>query len=71
MMGPALDEREIQRRLDACSKHRKNMMQPSTPEGFWIPYFEETPVDSDRVDEQSIRYQFKSLNDIIQESQQY
>lgn len=70
MMGAALNDREIQRRLDACSKHRKDMALPNTPEGFWVPYFEDTPVDNNNK-EQSMQYRLKSRQDIIRDSQLY
>lgn len=45
MIGPGLSDREIQRRLDACSRHRKDMDLEETPDGFWVPFFAPTQRD--------------------------
>lgn len=68
-IGAGLSDREIQRRLDTCSRHRNAQDLPSTPEGFWIPYFVATQ-EEDKQDT-LVHYQLKSKKQMLDESAQY
>lgn len=59
-IGAGLTDREIQRRLDACSRHRTNAQNelPATPEGFWVPYF----VDTQEEDKKETLVHYRQKN---------
>lgn len=44
-VGRTMTDKEIQERLNACSKHKKNTRVPDTPPGYWDIKFPETPED--------------------------
>lgn len=73
-MGSRLSDRDIQKRLDACSRHRQDVRElPSTPEGFWVPYFEDTqPQQPVPVgDPALIAYRLRNRQQVLDESMHY
>ncbi|XP_077271925.1 LOW QUALITY PROTEIN: uncharacterized protein LOC143902683 [Temnothorax americanus] len=38
----SLSKKELQKRKNQCSRHRRKYERPNTPEGFWNPEFPET-----------------------------
>lgn len=83
-MGSRLSDRDIQKRLDACSRHRRDVRElPSTPEGFWVPYFEDTPPppepmpaqqprpDGERRPPALVDYRLRNRQQVLDESMHY
>lgn len=82
-MGSKLSDGDIQKRLDACSRHRQQPVRdaPSTPEGFWIPFFEDTQPDDDRqktaaaaavtVADAPIAYRLLNRQQVLDESMRF
>ncbi|XP_011688261.1 PREDICTED: DNA endonuclease RBBP8-like [Wasmannia auropunctata] len=38
----SLSKKELQKRMNQCSRHRYKYERPNTPEGFWDPEFPDT-----------------------------
>lgn len=83
-MGARLTDRDIQKRLDACSRHRRDVRErPSTPEGFWVPYFPDTqpPKQPSAVDERenaapeegaaAVEFRLRNRQQLLEDSMQY
>lgn len=74
-MGAKLSERDIQKRLDECSRHRRDVRDlPSTPEGFWVPYFEDTqpsPAAKMAAAPTKVDFRLRNRQQVLDESMNY
>lgn len=60
-VGAAMTNKEIQDRINKCSRHKRNPKLNATPEGFWVPYFPPTQK-GDKPDESMVDYRFVDRN---------
>lgn len=59
-IGASLTNKEIQERINKCSRHKRNVNLNATPDGFWLPYF--LPTQEGERDDTNIDYRFVNRN---------